>query len=406
MLFKKPEYEEISIDSIDSYIIRLFDEKTKRINEKCSWELLRIKDALSSFKEACAEFGKANFEPEAEFIGSISKSSVIEQKPRYVFAIISSINMLEQNLEKASAQTEYEKFLSIKWLLDNFLEHILKLNASFRVVFMGYGDKFGKMKSTFKELENSIKSLSMELDRGTEDLSSHLKIYENITRLRSLMDELNMLSIYNQDIGTASLQDDLSKQIVEYKSKIESLNTQLYDNQKKKQAIINELDTVLKPIERAARKYDYESKNKFKLTNAIEDPIHVLSDNAAYVQFLNSLKDLETKIDHIEENKREISIAKNQIGTAIGADIQTSILEYEKLNDVESSLTKEMQDCKSVIEELSSRKTNEDILKNQKSLNAKKISNIRDEIGEVTAQIAELVYSSYRKRIKILGVSA
>ncbi len=46
------------------------------------------------------------------------------------------------------------------------------------------------------------------------------------------------------------------------------------------------------------------------------------------------------------------------------------------------------------------------MLKNQKSLNAKKISNIRDEIGEVTAQIAELVYSSYRKRIKILGVSA
>jgi len=405
MFFGKPEVEYVQADSLGAYAAKLFDQKFSRVYERCDRALARIDSALEDFERACVELEHVEEEPDQEYIGRMSPNSVKEQKMRYTRALAAAISALRRSQSAATGVTTYESIMKKKRLIEEFIEHALKLNASFRGVFIGYGNYFDNIKRSFKSVENSMSELKAELDKSADDFSNYQALRGAIEKLNSMEAELGSLSENKlesmQDSRLQSLQSVVDSEITDMDMKESRLLNDIESISKEEQSIITGINAVLKPLERAARKYDHEAKSRFKLSEAISKPIEMLGMPDSYALFKGALIDMQAKISSIEPNPKELELAKSQISMALSANIQDSILEIFKLRERKELLMQDLNIYNIKIGELKSRKKNEEEAKNAVVQSEERKAKLTSNIDALKGAIEGLFYSYYKKRIKI-----
>jgi len=405
MLFGKPKVEEIPIISLENYFIALFNTRSAKNVEKCQKALKRIEDALSNFEAACHTLAEVDANPDDEYINPESFSALKVQKASYVKALTSSIDIAVQDMHKVSSATEYENILYKMQILKNLKEHLLKLNSSFRNVLLGYGGYFSNMKKAFKEVENSIGALQLEIDNGSADFSKYQLLMNNVKKLNSLVDtfeankrERTMLIDKRVHKNT---NETATSERTNLSMKIDSLLREIRDNEAAEQSILSKINSTLMPLERAARKYDHESKSASKLSMAIANAFASLEEGDSYANFINMLKDMQNKISSIETDERELQLTKHHLEVALGTNLAGYAQEVSKLRDVRKGLLSELKEYKAASEAMNSLKAEDESIQNAILQKDELDNKLSSEINSLAKHIEIKAHEYYRKDISI-----
>ncbi len=353
MFFGKPKREELKADELDAYAKGLFEKKVARITDRCAAHVARASAALASFETACIAFGNIAADPDPEFVGMASAETLKEQKSRYVKALLSSIGALKGNLANEDSGTRYEAVLAKKRMLEDFIEHALKTNASFRSVLLGFGNHFSTIKRTFNDFENSISVLKTDLDRGTADFSNYETLEGAIAKLASMQREYEMFGNGTGSEHNAVEAQESDDELGAVENAMRDLDSKVYAIEAEARSIMSSINSMLKPIERAARKYDHETKGKQKLVAAIDDPMRELSSESSYNNFLSMLEGLQKDIDNIEASEKERELVKSRVKVVLSSSIFDSVIAVGKLNAQKEQLIKERDTYKVRLAELS-----------------------------------------------------
>ncbi|MGC8652145.1 MAG: hypothetical protein ACP5UH_02760 [Candidatus Micrarchaeia archaeon] len=401
MFFGKPQHEELKVDELRARARSMFSKKVEKVTGRCGRHLAAVESALGEFERACAYLGSVEADPDIEFVGMSNAAWLKEQKARYVKALLSAIGSLKDRIAVAQADTEYETILLKRSILGDFIEHALKTNAAFRNVFMGYGNYFNGIKRSFKELENGISMLKLDIDSGTPDFSNYETLVEAIEKLNSMQRELGIESNIeapqraSKNVASEADIKNTEEMMRQLSSEINGIDIKIHP-------ITASINAMLKPIERAARKYDHESKKRLKLVDVIENPMSMLKDADAYARFSAMLKEMLENISSVEADEKESELAKGRIAAVLNSNMHALVLEASKLEEQKSQLLSELGAYKIRLAELGTmRESSEEAARESRLIkeNRKKLSS---EISSLAHAIGELFYSYYNIRVTII----
>ncbi|MGC8587056.1 MAG: hypothetical protein ACP5K9_02075 [Candidatus Micrarchaeia archaeon] len=404
MLFGNPKTEEIPASQLERYLIGLFDAVTAKNVEDCKRRLENVEIAISDFKLACLALADVDSDPDDEFISQESFGTLKYQKSVYAKTLVSSIDAALRGIQSASGTTEYERLLADKKILEEFIAHLLKLNTSFRNVFLGYGEHFGMIKKTFKRVESSIEALRLELDKKSADFSKHRILMGNVQKLALLRESLNELKkehLVLLEKANYSGRAKPESQDANLNLKTELLSKEISENELAEKSILAKINEILLPLERAARKYDHESGSKSKLAEAMQNAFASLEEDNAYENFMGMLKDMQSRIESIETDTHELELTKRKLKAALDANLKDYATEVLKLRSTRAQLSNELKTYRAILEELDSDAARGAESRKMIAANEEKSSKINSEIGSLERKIEMMVSEYYKKRIII-----
>ncbi|MEM3572176.1 MAG: hypothetical protein QW530_00405 [Candidatus Micrarchaeaceae archaeon] len=405
MLFGKRRAEEIPAGALGGYAIALFDGKLSKVNSRCAKSMAKLDGSLKRFEEACAELGKLDAMPDLESIASGSSKAIAEQKPRYVKELVSIIDSLRHSISAAKAPTKYEELLAKKALFEGAMEDMLKLNAVFRGVLVGYGGYFGNIKKAFKALENDMAALRLEIDKGSVDFLNHKNLIASIAKLSALIDEFSALNsesvAIQQERARAEQRSVDEAEIARLSVKISDLSKEIESIEQKKKSIAAEINAMLAPLERVARKYDHSVASKFKLMEAIKNPFEAMRSSESYSKFIDAVRDMRSKIALIEPNQRELDSIKQRLDIVLSSNMLDAIYEVSELSDKEKPLLSELNDVRALLAEIEDLKKGKENIENAIKANEEKQATILAKISSTKENIEKLFNLYYKKKVSI-----
>ncbi|MEM3296394.1 MAG: hypothetical protein QW696_00650 [Candidatus Micrarchaeaceae archaeon] len=405
MLFGRHEAEEVAVGSLNGYAIALFDSKLRKVNARCGRSLAKLESALKDFESACIELGALEAVPDLESISSGASKAIAEQKPRYVKELTSVIASLRQDLSKVSEPTKYEEVLAKKTLIEGAVEDMLKLNSLFRGVLIGYGGYFGDIKRTFKAVENSLSALKFDIDGGSVDFLNHKNLVVLAGKLTALLGEFSASSAENsalrQNSKFADNHSTNESERAKLLGRIDEISKNIESAEQKKKSVIASINSMLAPLERAARKYDHGSASKFKLADAIKNPLDAIHDSESYSRFVAALKDMQSKIAAIEPNPKELDLIQQQLGMVLSSNILDSIYEISEFEGKENALLGELNDAKALLADIDRIRKGKEDIENAIKANEEKQAAILAKISSTKENIEKLFYVYYKKKVRI-----
>jgi len=407
MLFGGHAAEEVPTGSLGGYIIVLFNAKSAKTNERCRRALSRLDDAIANFESASSKLGEVNAEPDLEFLGPVSPSSLAEQKARYVRLLAAETVKLRQSLAVAKGATEYEEILKMKELYDGFVGDLLKLNASFRGVFIGYSNYFGGIKKAFKAIEDGLADLGAELGRGAADFSDYVSLARYVAELNSLGDEMDIMSSEASAMAHGSARQRREGEVAAVKKleeEIAATARELSALRAEEQSLVANINAMLRPLERVARKYDHESKAKYRLADALAEPLVALKDSESYVLFAAALESMRAKLGSIEANAGELELARQRIEAILRADLPGSVLEVARLKQQARELESELARKRAQLDELGREMVGEAEAQREARRSEERRARIASDMRQLADKIEQSTFKYYKRRIKIGGV--
>jgi chromosome segregation protein len=230
------------------------------------------------------------------------------------------------------------------------------------------------------------KRINAEIDKQTEVVN---KIQDDLRELRNIQRYLDDM-------------DALDKEAVTIKQTIESKNKQITEQNKKTEAIEEEIKTADIQIDELKGKRDEFWQNRQVLDKEIDQQNELLKKSTEKMRGLENVQRILTEIEglkneiseteeKIAENQKNMEVIKDQIAE-LDAQVATKEQEITGVKDEKEELRNRLKELRTTINDL-----NSDLQKQQKRLNelsqmkdrAKEIQIISDEINENEVQIGE-----------------
>ncbi len=265
MLFRKPSITEIKPDDLESYNLKFFYAKISQMEKQADAAEASIINGIGNFKVSIKSFSNSTSDPEMEYIPNYSREFVKSQKENYCKRLE---RILDRSFEEEDDRDKYYNLLLKGNFYSDMLDSVLKHNAQFRPVVIGYAkdiDSFKKMYSNLErkvaDFKNIVKSKSNEYDR-------YVEISEKIDKLLQLISDRNYLADENTKIKEGLKE---AKQVNSKEDSIKELNLAISEKinevavlQGKLAEENSSITSILHPLKRLARKYDYISGEKIE----------------------------------------------------------------------------------------------------------------------------------------------
>ena len=408
MLFKKQEVpDNVDIDGLDELLNTLFEKNSERFVTQARRAAEKIHKGLEMFVRSIDALDSYGGEPDDEFIGSNSISVARVQKGNYISALKSALSALKDGSGPEGVETRFEALQLEKVSYESFISKVLSINSNFKIVVLGYAAQMGPFKKAFSAIENGVKDLGRELEKGSEQLNQYSTLKSLIDRLNLLTEEFRVLSEKMQsseDIGISKKEGDdalAATKVVEIRR--EKLVTGASAIRQRIDYISMGISNLLLPIERAARKYDHEKKKGARLSDYISN-LHSMAfgdaENAEFLSLLSGLKKsiLEGAIDVKNQNG-----VVSHIDLISSARIADSVNEMRQLKSELEEVEGEIKACGEEMLALKSKRFNSESALKERSHIAEKSSRLEEEISSTKLTIAKLFGEYYRKQIRVVS---
>lgn len=398
-IFGRNNYEEkVGKDNVDQFIGTRFDEKTRGSVAKAQAMISKAENIRKEFIVACEEFGALSKEPDTDYSVVTSINYLKGSKNSYSRAMISVAGI---SINSIKGKTEYEKCATSLSNLEDMIKEVLTTNASFKHVLKGYSNHLGSFKRSFSDLEDLSNKIKNELGKRSKEFDEYKSIAAVIERLGSLesekkvlMERSNMLESGLDD--PIVLDKETLEEIEERKKKIQGLDKEITELQ-------FNIESNIKQIERASRKYDYLPGKKLSLIKVVTDPISIMLDNAFdYRLFAEEIRSLEKELEEGRITVKNGDSLSAPIKRILNGDIKAVMDELSEKLKEKSTLSRGLDELEREVLKVSKvikdRKEREDDINRMRI----RIEEILKEEEETKREIEELSLRYYGRRIMII----
>ncbi|MEM0154619.1 MAG: hypothetical protein QW814_02175 [Methanothrix sp.] len=341
---KEPKQVDLALDSCESYLKERFEAISSPVINKCSPILSRLASALDDFSASIEKFSRIEKDPDEEFAGRMSISFIKTQKPKYIESLNNSISSLNEALQSIKYDTKYEDIRGVQVTYADFISRLLSINANFKGVVMGYSEEMKLFKKPFQLLEKNLKDLDYELNKFEQGFRSYIALKDEIGKAVSLKNELHIYAEEPDKPMSDSNSESLEAEKSEIEGKLNTVKGSILNLENKYNSIRSEIELVLKPLERAARKYDHLSSKKTSLANIISSPISSIGSELSYDSFIMMLKEMGAKISDKSIKIDNATQVLDQINDALNAGIDSAIAEAKSLAEQKAELISQEKD--------------------------------------------------------------
>jgi hypothetical protein len=350
-MFGASKSADIQIGGLEAELQRSFDSKVAWLDRKGAGTISALDIEWAAFNKACDALDRIESDPDVSDFFRVSISAVKSQKGAYTRALRQAAAGRQK---AADYPTAYAKYSAALEATDDAINNVLQTNTQFKHVFFGYSRHLGTFKDVFRRIERLRDSLKKELERASVELAPYEETRIQVEKLLELEDEITtlneLLSGTDQGAGPdgAQNQEDESR----LAGKIEKLYHERDALAASVKNITSKIITVLMPLGRAARKYDYISKQKVKLTGFVDTPLEKITNSDDYSVFQSEALRLK---EALITKKVDIGDAEEAIGhieTIMQRDIYGEIEELKAVQERVNDTKKEIHALEKTLEEI------------------------------------------------------
>lgn len=389
--------KECNISDLIPCLNEQFSRKVSRIDSRCTRIISGINSSKDALLSACDDFAQLSEEPDIEFRRITSTTYVKDLKTAYVTA-------LKRTLQSSSGgtqhPTQYHLYEAELAAADALINEVLRTNKKFKLVLDGYAKHLDKFKRAFSSIEAHTSELRLQIAAHSIDRDHYNELQAHIARITALAEEQSALGKKIRELenpgqeGAGGLADNPAKDSISQKrAEIGSIAEEIAH-------IGSETSVLLSIIEKAARKHDYSSLSKKKLSSFIENRSLISTDYEAFLSEIGSLKkELEGGTIDIK-NRDEVLRAANAIANGRIAEQmeRQKILEGKKAA-VEAEL-RGLERIEREISELeSSKKNRQATLERARAEMKEAAENVRTE----KATVERLFLEFFKKQITVVA---
>lgn len=392
---------EIKPDDLESYNLKMFYTLISPMEKQADAAEASIISGIAGFKESIANFSNSQSDPEMEYIPNYSIEFVKSQKENYCKRLE---RILERSFEEEDGRDAYYNLLLKEHFYSGMLDSILKHNAKFRPVVIGYAKDIDSFKKVYSNIEKRINDLKNVIKSKSNEYDRYIEIRDKIDALLQLISDKEYLMEENakikEEVREVEMAEVKENSIKELNSEISEKSNEIVVFQDKISGENSKITAILYPLKRLARKYDYISGEKISLSDFLDNP-YILSDPGNYSLFLkelNSLKDMVMK-GRIEVKKKESFV--EQIEEVVNAGLADRIKNLMKVKEELSELQGSLNEARLGVSTEKSIEEDKHARKEQAKENDGKIAEMNLKIEGICKELELLFNKYYKSLIKI-----
>jgi septal ring factor EnvC (AmiA/AmiB activator) len=199
--------------------------------------------------------------------------------------------------------------------------------------------------------------------------------------------------------------DSNSESIEAERSEIESNLNAIKDSiikvESRYNSIKSDIELVLKPLERTARKYDHSSSSKTSLASIISSPISKIGNELSYASFIAMLKDMGTKVSDGSIKIENSAQILEQINDAVNAGIDSAIAEANSSMKQKAELEHQEKDYDNKLYETRKKATTIESERRSRMSNLEHQTEIKMQIENAKATIEKMFMQYYNVKVHI-----
>ncbi|MCL4411525.1 hypothetical protein M1329_01135 [Candidatus Marsarchaeota archaeon] len=307
-------------DELYDLLDSAFDMKLGSLDSRAGACLRELGSAKETYSRACDAFSDLEAEPDIENPYVNNASALKEQKKAYSTALKRILNGWSSDI--GSGPNLYERYNAVLLKTERFIEETLMANSKFKQALYSYADYTSDLKKAFASIEKQKELLRGTLGRMGRELAEYNSVKERLDTLRAMTDELKMSSDTIESLSMAASggtlegaeEERLSRELSQSERDLEMLNAE-------SSATHAEINRLLAPLERTARKFDHASGSKERLTDFMAEPVARMADESEYKKFRHMLSGLRAALDSgviDTDNKNRLMEALDEL---MGSDI-------------------------------------------------------------------------------------
>ncbi len=392
---------EIKPDDLESYNLKMFYTLISPMEKQADAAEASIISGIAGFKESIANFSNSRSDPEMEYIPNYSIEFVKSQKENYCKRLE---RILDRSFEEEDGRDAYYNLLLKEHFYSGMLDSILKHNAKFRPVVIGYAKDIDSFKKVYSNIEKRINDLKNVIKSKSNEYDRYIEIRDKIDALLQLISDKEYLMEENakikEEVREVEMAEVKENSIKELNSEISEKSNEIVVLQDRISGENSKITAILYPLKRLARKYDYISGEKISLSDFLDNP-YILSDPGNYSLFLkelNSLKDMVMK-GRIEVKKKESFV--EQIEEVVNAGLADRIKNLMKVKEELSELQGSLNEARIGVSTEKSIEEDKHARKEQAKENDGKIAEMDLKIEEICKELELLFNKYYKSLIKI-----
>ncbi|MGA3021173.1 MAG: hypothetical protein ABSD68_04460 [Candidatus Micrarchaeales archaeon] len=393
--------ENVKLQELGSFLDPLFEKKLGQFVPQTDSTLGELEKAKRQFIIACDEFEKSNPEPYTEDLYTVNINFIKAQKNLYAQAL----RKLAGNLVMKSdgEMNAYESYLLIASNLESVMNEMLKANATFRQVVHCYSNNLGNFKKTFSNIERLTAAIRNALDKESEEFSRYkevkelaLRLNRNIRELESLKNNVEALKSMETKSGMADTD------LLDISNNLETKKSELLGVINEISRMRGRMESLIAPLERAAKKFDHFSLSKRKLHPFIENPMSSMENEASRNEFKTLVNALKEAVDagSIEVNNK-VEIGRS-VSNVLGADFYSISSSLNSLEQKRREVEGEIGTLERNLNALKEKKTSRERQKREMEMIEGKIKEMENERNSTKSKIEKLFSEYYGKSISLM----
>ncbi|MEM3827303.1 MAG: hypothetical protein QXR58_01740 [Candidatus Micrarchaeaceae archaeon] len=340
---------DVALDAVAEYARSSFERLSSPIVKKCSGKLAELAYAIDGFSNALERFSSINDEPDEEqLVGAGGASFVKAQKASYQKAIYNAVAALKRSLDEVKAPTGYERMQDSLSAYASFVSKVLSINSTFKAVMFGYPSGISLFKKPFSNVEKRIKELEYEISLGAQYFSEYKRIVNAAALISAHVDGLAALKSAESDAASShgAERDSMLKEMELQEQAVASLEAELNGLEANLHSKRAAVETLLKPLERLARKADHASKGKSRISAYIEMPFDAQFSGSPYSGFSELLAHLREAVEKGAVENENLKLAQRHLDRAESEGIDQKISEIKALGAKAEALRSKISEQK------------------------------------------------------------
>lgn len=293
MLFgrKKAEPpERVEVEGLTPLLNGLFDASLRDFSARCDRSVQRLDSDWESFRRVYESFREDGTAPDLEDLRSTTIETITQLKSNYVKAL-QEVHGREQAQEQHA--TAYERCRSSLEWNEYKRGQVLQINHRFRPVMIAYANRLDSFKRVFSEIERHLMELKAALDGARPGFNRYVEVRNSIDELQLHLESIDGL---REDVRCSARYSSGNEEPVSGNAE-EAVNAAAGRLREAEGRIARQRSLIaglVKPLERAAKKYDHANPSKDGLEGYLTDPGRI---SGAYARFLEMLDSLATAMD-------------------------------------------------------------------------------------------------------------
>ncbi len=403
MIFGGGEPDKVEINALEAKLNELFDKKLESLDSKASSIVREFGRAKEQFGNACDLFEQLDAQPDTEDLYNANVNAIRNQKSLYARALKKIIADLE--LAPEGAPNRYNRYFQILANVEACNTEMLRTNAHFRLVVHCYSNHLGNFKKSSSYMEKLMAMMKSELDRRKTELSEYNSIREQILKLDIQAKELEVLKSRNESMRKGPGQDrtsSIDREEHDFAAQLESKRSELASLRSQASSLHESVMSLVTPLDRAAKKFDYMSARKRPLHAFVSDPVSNLSSETEYGEFKKMVGELKENLDAGKIDIKNSAAVSGAAARILDSDIYAMAESFRFMSDKKLKLENDVKNLEMELNYIGTYKMNAEKATHSIEAMQKSIQDVQHSLETSKSAIEKLFLDHYGKRISIL----